>query len=167
VRAPVAARTGLFVGLACLLPVGLWIAPQLLDSSPNPRALHAGLGRALAGLWLAQALAIAALAPRVVASSWAEGAAGLLTLIAIPLPLISAIWLAGAAGAFSLLAGVALLAAVAGGVLALGKGLENAPWGEPWRAIASAILQVAVAAGLWALRQEWLGLLGSPLGMFG
>ncbi len=159
-----AARLGLCAGAACALPVTVWLGAQILgDTAPRGDLLHL-VHSATHGLWIVQALAIAAAGPRAVGPTFREGAVGLLVLIAVPLPLLSLFWMTGAEAAGTLLAGTGLLVALALLVLAGARGLrqlERAAWSARLRPLAAAALELGVAAEVWMQRAEWLGWTGS------
>jgi len=159
-----AARVGLCAGAACAVPVAVWLGAQIPGDGLVGEGMLQPVRSATQGLWIAQALVVAAAGPRALGASFREGAVGLLVLIAVPLPLLSLFWMTGAEPARTLLAGVGLLGALAVSMLAAAWGLrqlEGAVWNARWRPLAAAALELGAAAGVWMQRGEWLGWTGA------
>ncbi len=156
-------RAAGLAGLACLLPVAVWLGGQVFAPA-SPGRTVALFESALRGLLVAQALAIALVGPRCVGSR-VEGSgpgqalAGLALLLAPPLPLLLAIGLAGAAGSGVLAAGVLALTVEAA---AIGIGvhvLDRAAPGQSERSV-EALLQIGLATTVWSTRGVWLAWIG-------
>lgn len=152
-----AARTGLVVGVAMLMPLLVWLGPELLGRSPERADVHAAIGDALRALWLAQGMAIAFAGPRAIGSWWLARASGLGVLVAVALPLLGAAWLAHAASGRTLARGVGVSGVCAAAVVVLAGAIESAPLGPEPRRVVLAAVEVGLAAALWAFRGSWLG----------
>jgi hypothetical protein len=154
-----AARVGLALGLACTAAVAVWLGARTLGV-PGAAVVESG-SAALRGLWLALALAIAVAGPRGVASRVPPAIAGLLVMLAVPLPLYLALRLAGVAPPGTLLGGIGLLAAGATGVPLLAAGVRRLVPGPGGQRIALAALETGLAAAAWVLAPVWLGWTGA------
>jgi O-antigen ligase len=144
-------RTGLLLGLACAVPVTVWLVGTLAEPDGASRA---SVLLALQSLVLVQALAAAGFAPiAALQEPVGDAMLGVVLLIAAPLPLSAVGWLAEAATGTDLvlmqgylLFGALLLFAAARPVRRL------APLA---RRMMVAALQVGAAAGVWVARDFW------------
>ena len=150
-----ASRSGTFAGAACSLAVAIWLGPELLDGGPGPDPI--GVTRTgIAGLWVAQALALAVLGPRCVGSSLRDRLAGLWMLLAVPMPLLCVAWLATALPTTALARGLLAMALLAGAVAGLATLLERVLWSVQSRRIIAAAQEIGLAALVWASRDRWM-----------
>ena len=154
-----ASRSGALAGAACALALASWLGPELLDGQPGVDPVGA-TRTGIAGLWVAQALALAVLGPRCLGSSAGERLAGLWMLVAVPLPLLCFAWLAAALPAAALARGLLALALLAGAVAGLATLVERVPWSEQGRRIAAAVQEIGLAALVWADRDRWMSWIG-------
>ncbi|MGH0033635.1 MAG: hypothetical protein ACQGVK_01265 [Myxococcota bacterium] len=167
--ARVQARLGLFAGLACGVPVCVWLGTLLLaGASPAAPSPHLVRG-ALEALWIAQSLAIVAMIdPRPGEGSLRPALRGSLerasVLLAVPLPWLTAVAATGVVPPAAAFAGIAWGAALAlvTPLLAVAAdrlpGSAARPLGGP--SIARAGLQLLLVVALWRGRGLWLGWLG-------
>ncbi len=154
-RLVTAARTGLLVGFAIIMPVGVWLGPQLLGRSADRADVSVAMAGALRALWLGQGVAIAFAGPRALGSGAGARALGLGVLVAVAFPLLAAAWLAHAATGRLIARGVGLSLACGAAVVALAGAVDRL--GPEPRRVALAAIELGLAVAVWASRESWLG----------
>lgn len=155
-----AARTALLLGLGCSIAVVVWAAGDIVAGSvagsPADEFVRRGWPLALAGLWVAQAMALAVVAPwYALHFGWRESLGGLLTLLLVPLPLLALSWLTGAASLQVLGSGVFAMTLGALLIFGFASGMNRLLEQESLKSGASAALQFICVAAVFAFRGHW------------
>jgi hypothetical protein len=146
------ARVGVLVGTASTMPVVVWLLPQLLGAGGDPVATT---HTALRALWVTTALALVVFGSSRLGASPAGMLLGVLTAIAVALPLCCLAWLLGAASVWRLAAGLVLLGASGTGSIAIAGALERVPNADVGDALRAAV-QIGLATAIWGFHAAWL-----------
>ncbi len=151
-----AQRAALLTGLACTMPVVVWAAGVMAVAGGEapPR-----LEQAAPGLWLSQALCLTVLMPGC-ATLWSlrEAAAGVVSFVLFPLPVLVLGWLMGVLPAHALAGGPLVLAAGAALALAAATAMRALPGAGAAAGLLS--LQAGLGTATVIFRGSWLAWTG-------
>lgn len=155
-------RTDVLAGLACGLPVALWVFGEYAASGGAAVETRAPVLQIVQALWLCQALALTLTVPLDPdATSLGERVVGGCLQILVPLPVLCVIWLTGSVP-WGLLARAGLVLGTYAALLAGATyGIDRHMRPCSLHYSAANLARLFGATGIWATRTQWLPWLGA------